>query len=225
MTTDAQALAIALRALPLESRAALHLALSVSRFESHWGDGWSVPPKPGTLLADQTAALGLTGTEGAGSNNWGAVHTASEPSFPHLDHHADGSPYEAKFTVNPTPEAGFKQVAFEVLKPNVRAAADAGNGTEAVFAMHSNGYFEASPELYASNVARNYENFLKATGEPRLLTFPASSGQPAGPSSPGSSGGTDLFEVALGLGLALGTAWVLDWLPKPKAPPPKGGQP
>lgn len=217
MTTDPQALAIATRALPTESRAALHLALSVSRGESHYGDGWSVPPRPGTLAADQTEALGLTGTEGAGSNNWGAVQaTGGAQSFPHLDHHADGTPYEGAYAINPSPEAGFKQVAFEVLKPNVRAAAEAGNGTQAVEAMHADGYFEATPAAYAAMVERNYNAFVAATGEPRLLTFPPSGAQPASTSSAAPSAGGGLLDLALAVGLAAATAWALDLLPKPK---------
>ncbi len=197
MTTDAQALAIAARALPTEPRSGLHMALVVGRTETHYSDNWNR-------------------AEG-NPNNWGAVQaTGGAPSFDHLDHHADGSPYTGKFAVNATPEAGFKQLAFEVLKPNVLEAAQAGNGTAAVNAMHANGYFELDPLKYAAAVEQQYNGFLAATGEPRLLTFPPAGAQPAAPSS---GGGGDLLEVALGIGLALGTAWVLDLLPKVKTAP------
>lgn len=201
MTTDAQALAIATRALPTEPRADLHMALAVARTESHYSDNWHRP-------------------EG-NPNNWGGVQaTGGEPSFPHLDHHADGSPYTGQYAVNPTPEAGFKQVAFNVLKPNVRAAAEAGNGTQAVQAMHQNGYFELDPVKYAAAVELQYNGFLASTGEPRLLTFPPlGAPQTTAP----SSGGSGLVDVAVAIGLAAATAWALDFLPKPKAPP-KGDQ-
>lgn len=201
MTTDAQALAIATRALPSEPRAALHMALIVGRTETHYGDNWD--------------ALG------AGSNNWGAVQATdlSQASFPHLDHHADGSPYMAAFRKYPTPDAGFKDLAFEVLKPNVVAAASAGDGTAAVNAMHDNGYFELDPAKYAASVEKQYNSFLASSGEPRLLSFGGPAPQPQdAPSSSATGGGIDFVDVALGVAAVAGAAWLADVLASPSKP-------
>lgn len=188
MTTHAQALAIALRALPQEPRAALHFALGVTGAETGYGDRW--------------------GIDGAGSNNWGADQT-TEPvnGFPHIDHHADGTAYVGVFRKYPSPEAGFKGAAFNILKPNVLAAVTQGDGVAAVNAMHANGYFELAPVKYAAAVERNYNSFLAATGEPRLLSF---QGVPAASGAGASSGSGGLAEAAVGVGLLLATAWLAD---------------
>lgn len=200
MTTDAQALAIALRALPTESRAALHFALAVGRAESHYADGWDAA--------------------GQGSNNWGSVQATSDaqPSFPHLDHHADGTPYTGHYRIYPTPEAGFKDLAFNVLKPNVREAAERADGTAAVFAMHGNGYFELAPAKYAAAVEAQYNGFLKGTAEPRLINFGP---MPADGPTQSASGSVDLIDIAVGLTVALGAAWLADVLPVPAKGKPR----
>lgn len=205
MTTDAQAIAIATRALPAEPRGALHMALIVGRTETHYGDNWDAA--------------------GAGSNNWGAVQArGGQPSFDHLDHHADGSPYTGKFRTYPTPDAGFKDLAFEVLKPNVLQAAQAGNGTAAVLAMHDNGYFELDPAKYVAAVEKQYNGFLASSGEPRLLSFPDVGNVREGAVPPGTppagSGGGSLIETGVVIAAALGLAWALDVL-KPAKPAPK----
>lgn len=209
MTTDAQALAIAVHALPQEPRAGLHLALVVSREETHYSDNWGPNILPG----------------GANPNNWGAVQAtqAGQPAFPHLDHHADGSPYMGAYAVNASPEAGFKQAAFNVLKPNVLVQAELGNGTGAINAMHANGYFELDPAVYAAKASSNYDAFLAATGEPRLLTFtPAAGDAPQStqdaPSSGTPSGGGDLIDLLFAGAVAWGLAKVAEVLK-----PTKGG--
>lgn len=162
MTTDAQALAIALQARPTTPRAALHMALVVGREETHYGDNWT--------------------NDGVGSNNWGAVqdpHPTPGSSFPTVDHHADGTPYTGNYRIYPTPEAGFSDLANNVLHPNVLAAATAGDGFGAIQAMHQNGYFELDPLKYAAAAAKNYAAFLAATGEPALLNFSPSPIAPA----------------------------------------------
>ena len=200
MTTDAQALAIATRALPQEPRAALHVAVLVGRTETHYGDNWD--------------ALG------AGSNKWGAVQATdmSQPAFPHLDHHADGSPYMAAFRKYPTPEAGFKDMAFTVLKPNVVEAAERGDGTLAVHAMHDNGYFELDPAKYAAAMEKQYNAFLASTGEERLLSFdgtaPAASGE-----APAAAGGVSAVDLLIGAGLAWGAVELAAFLAPAKATP------
>lgn len=211
MTTDAQALAIATRALPQEPRAGLHMALIVAREETHYSDNWGPNILPG----------------GANPNNWGAVQAtrADQPKFAHLDHHADGSPYMGAYAVNPSPEAGFKQVAFEVLKPNVLVAAELGDGTGAVNAMHANGYFELAPEAYAAAASKNYDAFLAATGEPRLLNFTAPGAVPSPgapqeePRTADAGGGLDLFDLVLAAGVAWGMAKVAEILAPSKSAP------
>jgi hypothetical protein len=211
MTTDAQALAIATHALPLEERPALHFALAVCRAETHFGDGWA-------------AGEG----QGVGSNNMGAVQVPPSlrgkiPSFEHLDSH-DGTAataYRTYFKIYPTPEAGFKDAAFEVLRrPGVREAVEAGNGRAAVEAMRAGGYFELAADKYAAKLAQNYDSFLRATGEPRLFTF--SEPEPAlneASAAGGSGSGLDGFLLLLlGVGVALAT----DFL-KPKPPTNSGG--
>lgn len=193
MTTDREALSIALRALPNESRAALHLALAVGRTETHYGDNWD--------------------HAGAGSNNWGSVQ--GTPGFEHLDHHANGEPYTTSFKTYPSPLAGFKDLAFEVLRrPGAREAAERGDGTAAVFAMHDGGYFELDPAKYAASLEKQYAGFLAGTGEPRLLTF---SGPAPGVTPPAEGSGSSLDALTV-LGLALAGAWLKDMLTPTKGP-------
>lgn len=192
MTTDAQALAVAVRALPAEPRAALHLAISIGRTETHYGDNWDAA--------------------GQGSNNWGAVQEPNpEPgnSFPHLDHHADGTPYTGNFRVYPSADAGFKDMAFTVLKPNVVSAAESGNGFAAVQAMHANGYFELDPAKYAAATEKQYNGFLASTGEPRLLSFSAAPAPSAATDAPQASGGSNAL---LGFALLMTGLWLTETL-------------
>lgn len=189
MPTDREALAIATRALPLESRAALHFALAVSRRETHYGDGWDFA--------------------GHGSHNWGSIIEldASRPHFSHLNNRADEKPFESMFRVYPTDEAGFKDVAFVLLKPNVREAVAAGNGTAAVAAQRDNKYFSQDLAKYTAAVEANYGDFLRATSEPRLLSF-ADAAQPSERASTGA--GLNLVDAAVGVALLLGTAWLAE---------------
>lgn len=196
MTTDAQALALARRALPQEPPEAIQYALAVSLAEgTHYGDGGFGP-------------------EGDGSNNWGSVqepHPTEENSFPHTDHDKDGKPYTGHFKRYPSKEAGFKDFAFTLLKPNVVEALRRGDGTAAAFAQHSNGYFELDPTKYAARVEGQYLKFIARTGEPQLLRFPAppaSAGGAAG--TPGPGAGLNLLDAAIGVAFLLGTAWVAE---------------
>jgi hypothetical protein len=196
VTTDAQALALATRTLLGEPRAVLHLVLMIAKSETDFGDGWGSDP-----------------SRGAGSNNWGAVQ--GSPGFQHLDHHEDGTPYTTSFKSYPTPAAGLKDVAFEVLRrPGVRAAAEAGDGAEAIAAMRRGGYFELPLEQYQSKAEKKYRAFLAATGEPQLLAFSASA--PSVP-PPGEGGGSN-FDALVVLGLGLAAAWVHDMLTPTKGP-------
>jgi hypothetical protein len=91
-------------------------------------------------------------------------------SFDHLDHHADGTPYYAPFKAYNTDEEGFLDMAHILLKPNVKAAANKGSLREAVFAQHSNRYFELNPEKYLSAVMKNYNTLASADVFARLMS-------------------------------------------------------
>lgn len=146
--------------------------LTVARGEGFYGLGWRNPPQPG-IIADQTHALGLTGTEGADSNNWGAVQgVGTAGSFPHLDHHADGTPYKGLFKAYKTPVDGAADVARVLLKPNVKAAIAAGDLHGAVYAQHANRYFELAPEKYLTAVKKNYDILTQSLQWPVLLSIP-----------------------------------------------------
>jgi hypothetical protein len=133
--------------MPEEQR---QYTLAVARGEGRYGKGW-------------------TG-EGASSNNWGAVQgTGDAGSFPHIDHHADGTPYTGKFKKYSSPEAGFLDMAHILLKPNVQTALKTGNLHDAVFAQHSNGYFELAPDKYLSAVEQNYAQLTANVGWRKLL--------------------------------------------------------
>ena len=129
----------------------IQYALTVARGEGFYGKGW-------------------TG-EGAGSNNWGAVQgTGPAGSFQHLDHHADGSPYHTAFKRYETPEQGAADMARILLKANVRGFVNAGKLKKAVYAQHSNGYYELAPEKYYDAVKRNYGVLTANLEWPKLLT-------------------------------------------------------
>lgn len=202
MTTDAQALALAERVLVGESRSVLHFVLTIAKSETDFGDGWGSDP-----------------ARGAGSNNWGAVQ--GSPGFQHLDHHADGTPYTTSFKAYPSPAAGLKDVAFEVLRrPGVREAVEAGDGSEALAAMRRAGYFELPLAQYEAKASKRYAAFLAATGEPPLLAY-GSPGAGGIPDSAGAESGNHTKAavdalVILGLGVAL--AWVHDLLTPAKGP-------
>lgn len=197
--------------MPQEPPEALQYALAVSLAEgTHYGDGGYGPA-------------------GAGSFNWGGIqetHPTDENSFPHTDHHADGSEYTGHFKKYPTQEAGFKDFAFNLLKPNVVEALKSGNGTKAVFAQHSNGYFELDPTKYAASVERAYLKLIARTGEPQLLAFPApETGSTGGAAPPGTpNAGLSLLDAAIGMAFLYGTAWLAENIGSPQKPPPRPGK-
>ena len=151
-TLDSWAYNVAKTADPAMPEPERQYVLAVARGEGLYGKGWGTGP-------------------GAGSNNWGAVQgTGDAGSFPHVDHHADGTPYNGSFKKYSTPQAGFLDMAHILLKPNVVAALQTGNLHDAVYAQHSNGYFELAPDKYLAAVLQNYEqltanlNWKKALG-------------------------------------------------------------
>jgi hypothetical protein len=144
--------------------------VTVARGEGFYGLGWGNPSAK--TIAD-SAAFGLTGKEGAGSNNWGAVQgSGNGGSFPHVDFHSDGTPYKGTFRVYKTNADGATDMARILLKPNVRLALSMGDLHGAVLAQHDNGYFELNPEQYFKAVVRNYRALLQNLAWPNLLMAP-----------------------------------------------------
>jgi hypothetical protein len=178
-SADLEAYKIALRANEGRALTAheIQYALTIAKGEGGYGRGWA-NPSAATIAA--SAKFGLTGYEGAGSNNWGAVQgTGNAGSFPHVDYHADGSAYVGKFRKYLTPEDGFLDVCRvlysggkrkEVGAKELRDALNRGDLSAAVYAQHANGYFELEPMKYLSAVRANYEKLTAALGWPTLLT-------------------------------------------------------
>ncbi len=164
---DVSAYELAKRALPSATEAERQYAVAVSRGEGGYGAGWG---HPSAKTIEVSQKFGLTGYEGKGSNNFGAEQGEGDAgSFPHVDYHANGKPYVGKYKKHSSPEQGFKVFASILLKPNVKAAVNAGDLKGAVFAQHSNGYFELDPNQYFAAVQRNYEALSVNTGWQRLL--------------------------------------------------------
>jgi peptidoglycan hydrolase-like protein with peptidoglycan-binding domain len=190
---DVNAYAVAKRAAPGMPEAQRQYALAVSRGEGRFGEGWKVPPRDPVALAF-AKSHGLTGTEGTGSNNWGAEQGSGDAgSFKHVDfgwRNPDGSPWDRKgprvwlpyigtYKRHSTPEKGFLSVANTLLGGGTRGAVGAkeikdaiakGDLRAAVYAQHANGYFELNPADYLSAVERNYADLTSALNWQALLT-------------------------------------------------------
>jgi peptidoglycan hydrolase-like protein with peptidoglycan-binding domain len=168
---DVAAYAVAKRAAPNMPEKQLQYALAVARGEGGFGQGWG---RPSAATIAKSEQFGLTGYEGAGSNNWGATQGQGDAgSFPHVDSHADGSLYVGNYRKWSSPEKGFLDVANIILGGGKRGAAgsaeikkaiDSGKLRDAVYAQHANGYFELNPEQYLSAVLRNYNALAASTG-------------------------------------------------------------
>lgn len=190
--SDVNAYAVAKRAAPTMPEPRRQYALAVARGEGRFGLGWGNPPRDPVALAF-AKSKGLTGTEGAGSNNWGAeMGQGDAGSFKHVDfgwRNPDGTPWNGKgpkvwlpyigtYKRHSTPEKGFLSVASTILNGGKRGAAgakaiqeaiDKGDLRAAVFAQHANGYFELAPEKYLEAVTRNYADLTSAIGWKALL--------------------------------------------------------
>lgn len=149
---------------------------TVAMGEGGFGEGWS---HPSARTIELSQRFGLTGYEGAGSNNWGATQGSGDlGSFPHVDTHADGSPYVGYYKKWSTPEKGYLDMAGVILRGGkrgatgaeaIRAALAKGKLRDAVYAQHANGYFELNPEKYLSAVMSNYNRLASGTGWKKLL--------------------------------------------------------
>lgn len=166
--TDNNAYAIAKRAAPDMDERTRQYVLTVARGEGFYGTGWGHVSQAMNGQTGETwnQHFGLTGTEGVGSNNWGATQGSGDAgSFPHVDFHADGSAYVGKYRRWSTPEKGFLDIANVILgggkrgaegAKEIKAAISKGSLKDAVFAQHKNGYFELDPNKYLEAVTRNY---------------------------------------------------------------------
>lgn len=162
-SADNTAYEIAKRAAPSMPEKERQYVLTVARGEGFYGKGWG-SPSANTIAKSQE--YGLTGYEGQGSNNWGAVQgQGSAGGFSHVDYHADGSSYVGTYKRYNTPEEGFLDMARIILKggkrrelgeQEIKAAINKGSLRDAVFTQHKNGYFELAPEKYLSAVMKNY---------------------------------------------------------------------
>lgn len=155
----------------------LQYCLTVAKGEGGYGRGWANPSEKTIALSKQ---FGLTGYEGKGSNNWGAVQgTGSAGSFPHVDHRADGTPYSYNYKRYNTPEEGFLDMARIILNGGKRGAQGAaeikqaiakGSLKDAVYAQRANGYFELAADKYLTAVMNNYASLTAGLKWPKLLT-------------------------------------------------------
>jgi len=170
--------------------------VAVARGEGGYGSGWG---NPGAKLIEESKNFGITGYEGVGSNNWGAIQgSGSAGSFPHVDHgwmvpdangkatktHWSGKGpkvwgvYVANYKKYSTNADAFKDVAHTILSGGTRKAVGAkeikdaikeGNLKKAVYAQHANGYFELAPESYLAQVVKNYNAILNNVGWPKVF--------------------------------------------------------
>lgn len=153
----------------------LQYVLTVARGEGGYGRHWD-------NQTDAARALGLVGNEGVGSNNWGAVQGIGDAgSFPHIDYHADGTPYIGRFKRYSTPEKGFSDMARVILSGGTRKAAGAqairsaiaaGDVARAVSEQRANGYFELAADKYLAAVRSNYEVLTRNLDWEALLVDP-----------------------------------------------------
>lgn len=185
---------VAQRAAPNMPDAQKQYVLSVALGEGFFGQGWDNPSAEATKF-------GLTGKEGIGSNNWGAVQgVGSAGSFPHIDHNAKGEAYVGQFRRYKTPEEGFMHMANTILNggpirkqigaAEIQAAINKGNLRDAVYAQHANKYFELSPDKYLTAVLRNYNTISSVIGWKKLL----------GPNGVAiAAGGAGIVAIALGV--------------------------
>ena len=152
--------------------------VAVAKGEGGYGGGWG---SPNAKTLAESKSFGITGYEGIGSNNWGAVQgTGNAGSFPHVDHKADGKAYLGHFKKYASASDGFKDMAKTILgggpirkalgATEIKSAIAEGNLRKAVYAQHANGYFELNPESYLASVIKNYNTILDNVGWPKVLS-------------------------------------------------------
>lgn len=193
MTADSDAFKI-VQSLPGLTPVEQQYLLTVTLGEGSWGRGWG---SPSAKTIAESAQLGIDPLAGVSSNNWGADQEqgdATPPTFPHVDHHADGTPYVGHFARYTTPQKSAARIAAILLKPNVKAAVNAGDMAAAVNAQRANGYFELGVPAYLAAVSKNYAYLTKSLGWKPLLNAPPLSGGPASTPPLGSGSPSSVWE-------------------------------
>jgi hypothetical protein len=132
----------------------------ITRFETFYASGWK---DNGDRYGDPR-----------GSNNWGAVKYFGEG--PNWFTYTDETEHE-RFRSYASLDAGLRDAASIILKPNVKAAVNKGDGLAAVAAMKANRYFTADLPKYQGAVSKQYSDMVSNTGEKPLLSFKGSSGK------------------------------------------------
>lgn len=140
---------------------ALQIAQGVSRGESYYGQATY------KNLAD--------GTSQTGTNNWTAQQCGSMrppcavPCFEATDTRANGDRYQACFRRFATPEEGaaaFLRTLYQQ-RPEVLAAANAGDVDLVAERMRASKYYELPLTRYQKALNTNVDKVAKALGEPR----------------------------------------------------------
>lgn len=124
---------------------------------------------------------------GVGSFNFGSMQSGRPPcgpgSFECIDHHADGTPYNAcfmKFTNAADGFAAFIRVLYvDHHRASVLATANTGSAYDFARAMRASGYFELGLDAYAKNLEACLRTITKALGE-QMPSSLATSGQKSG---------------------------------------------
>lgn len=190
----AQARDLVAAVLPELTPAESQFMRSVSNADSNYGQGW-------VALA---RTLGMPEPEQyADVHNWGAITAPKSTS--------DATSFfmrDRRWRRYATPEEGAKDAARIILKPNVKAAVNRGDGTGAVRAMGDNGYYiepkiakASQVEQYRKFIASSHARVIAGTGEPSLLSWD-------GRGQAGRKVG-DFLEAAVYVGGLVGAIWLL----------------
>jgi hypothetical protein len=156
MTTVADAIAIAKRALPNASFGLRALVVAIGGLESHWGDGWSVTNQ---------WSEGISGT-----NNWGAITAGPSwtgATFEHVDHRIGKNgaveQYTTTFRKYPTPEAGAADLGQLLQHQYAKAvaAAESGNWPAVSKVLYDGGYYSTTIADPKKAVAVHYGQLRK----------------------------------------------------------------
>ena len=121
------------------------VAQAIALHETSYGAGWKTP-------------------EGLASNNLGAIMRPTSdpgPFFTNPDSNPSG-PFVGHFKVYPTAQDGAADVVAVALKPNVRAAAAAGDLPGVAAAMFANHYYTGTAPDPATNVSRYFSALTNA---------------------------------------------------------------
>jgi len=181
---------------------------------------FSLEVSPELTPAESQFARAVMGAETGFGGGW--VGLAKKLGVENPEQFANVNNFGAITSVRPTPETaffmrdrwwrkypdqatGWKDAVRTILKPNVRAAVNRGDGAAAVKAMGDNGYY-IEPKVpkakqvaqYTTFIQNSHQHLLAATGEPSLLSWTGNPGQKIG----------DFLEAAVYVGGVLGAIWL-----------------